>query len=690
MAEAPPPRHFIHDLIDADIASGRWGLGRPGGAVVHTRFPPEPNGYLHVGHAKAICLNYGLARHYGGKFNLRFDDTNPSKEDREYIEAIIRDVHWLLAGAPPATGGTTSDTRAVETPAGSFDTGPHAGGLFYSSEYFERMYEYAEELINKGQAYVCTLTGDEVSARRGSVGVPATSPHRDRPAAESLALFREMRTGKHPNGAMTLRARIDLASPNFNLRDPVMYRIVHESHPHVGSAWCIYPMYDWAHGIEDSIEAITHSICTLEFENHRPLYDWFIEAINDGRTADGSGPWGKAIHHSRQIEFAKFRPTCTVLSKRNLLKMVESGLVSGWDDPRMPTLSGLRRRGYPARALWNLCDEIGVTKVESFIDVGRLEAACRDVLNTSAPRSMAVLRPLRVVIDNWPTHGAGQPVVEHLSCPVNPEDPAAGTANVPFTGELFIEADDFAASPAPGFFRLSPGVEVRLRWAYFITCTRVENDGAGNPVAIHCTYDPATRGGDAPPGPDGKPSRKPKSTLHWISAAPGHAVHAQVRLFDRLFATAQPGERTGNWADDLNPRSLEPVRGLIDATLAARARVGDTFQFERLGYFCVDRDSTGTGTPAAQLVFNRTVSLKDSRGEGAGGKAGAPGKPRAGPRVYTFAEAAHDMKIKAERLPEAAARFGIKDLAARSPATLTLDEVRALKEWLKKNPLPKA
>ena len=696
-----PPNHFIHDIVDADIAAGRWGLGKPagaggeGGAVVHTRFPPEPNGYLHVGHAKSICLNYALAKRYGGKFNLRFDDTNPAKEDREYIEAIIRDVNWLLAGAPPAPGAAPT-----ETPAGSFDTGPHAGGLFYSSDYFERMYQYAEELINKAKAYVCTLTGDEVSTRRGSVGVPATSPHRDRPADESLALFREMRGGKHANGAMTLRAKIDLASPNFNLRDPVMYRIVHEPHPHVGDTWCLYPMYDWAHGIEDSIEGITHSICTLEFENHRPLYDWFIDAINEGRTDDGSGPWGRKIHHSRQIEFAKFRPTYTVLSKRNLLKMVESGLVSGWHDPRMPTLSGLRRRGYPAQALWNLCEEVGVTKVESYIDLSRLESACRDVLNKTAPRTMAVLRPLKVVIDNWPRDAAGKPVVEHLTFARNPEDPGAGTTTVPFSGELFIERDDFAEAPPPGFFRLSPGVEVRLRWAYFITCTGVEKDASGNVVAAHCTYDPATRGGDSPVGPDGKPTKKPKATLHWISAVPGHTARAEARLYERLFAAEQPGERTGNWADDLNPKSLEVVEALIDTSLAASLKPGDTLQFERLGYFCVDADSK-PGTPAAKPVFNRTVSLKDSRAEGKGGSPGASGaggagargggagRPKAGPRVYTFAEAAADMKIKADRLPEAAARFGIKDLAGRSPATLTLDEVRAMKEWLKKNPLPK-
>ncbi len=668
-----PARHFIHELIDADITAGRWGLGAPGGPVVHTRFPPEPNGYLHVGHAKSICLNYGLAKHYGGKFNLRFDDTNPAKEDREYIEAIIRDVKWL---------------------GGEFDSGPHAGGLFYSSEYFQRMYDFAVELIRKGKAYVCTLSGDEVSTRRGSVGVPATSPHRDRPIEDSLRLFREMKAGTHPDGAMTLRAKIDLASPNFNLRDPVMYRIVHESHPHVGDKWCLYPMYDWAHGIEDSIEGITHSICTLEFENHRPLYDWFIDAINEGRTDDGSGPWGKRIHHSRQIEFAKFRPTYTVLSKRNLLKMVEAGIVNGWDDPRMPTLSGLRRRGYPAQALRNLCEEIGVTKVESYIDLSRLENACRDVLNKCAPRTMAVLAPLKVVIENWPTNPDGKPIVDLLDFVVNPEDAAAGTIKVPFTGQLFIEREDFAEAPPPGFFRLSPGTEVRLRWGYFITCTGFEKDASGRVVLVRCTYDPATRGGDAPTGPDGKPTKKVKATLHWISAAAGDSAEAEVRLFDRLFTAEQPGERTGNWLDDLNPKSLEVVTAKIDPALAARVKPGDTFQFERLGYFCVDTDSK-PGKP----VFNRTVTLKDSRGDGRGGAAGAgagaaggaggTGKPKAGPRMYTFTEAAHDLKIKAERLPEAAARFGLADIAGRSPAALTLDEVRGLKEWLKKNPLPK-
>ncbi|MFN0011670.1 MAG: glutamine--tRNA ligase/YqeY domain fusion protein [Phycisphaerales bacterium] len=669
MPEATPPhaasspRHFIHEIVDADIASGRWGLGgaaRDSGTVIHTRFPPEPNGYLHVGHAKSICLNYGLAKQYGGKFNLRFDDTNPAKEEQEYVDAIKADVKWLGA---------------------HFDTGPHAGGLFFASDYFAQMYALAVELINKGRAYVCELSGEDVSARRGNPGTPATSPFRDRPAAESVRLFAEMKEGKHPDGSMTLRAKIDLASPNFNLRDPVLYRVLHEAHHNTGTDWCIYPMYDWAHGIEDSLEGITHSICTLEFENHRPLYDWLIDAINEGRTDDGSGPWGKKIHHSQQIEFAKLRPTYTVLSKRNLLKMVQEGIVKGWDDPRMPTLSGLRRRGYPAAALWALCEDVGVTKVESFIDVSRLENACRDVLNKTAARTMAVLRPLKVVIENWPRGADGKPEVDLVDFVVNPEDAAAGTIMVPFTGELFIEEEDFALSPPPGFFRLSPGAEVRLRWGYFITCTGAEKDATGRITAVRCTYDPATRGGDSPHGPDGKPTKKVKATLHWISALPGQSVDADVRLFDRLFTAEEPGSRTGNYADDLNPKSLEVVRARVDPAIAANAKPGDVFQFERLGYFCVDADSTGVGTAAARLVFNRTVGLKDSRVDA--------GKPKAGPRVYTFAEAAADMKMKAERLPEAAARFGLVDVATRVPAVLTLDEVRGMKEWLKKNPLPK-
>ncbi|MBY0112628.1 MAG: glutamine--tRNA ligase/YqeY domain fusion protein [Phycisphaerales bacterium] len=620
-AAATPPAerslNFLEQIIEADNASKKWGTwgewpastpadkSRANTPRVQTRFPPEPNGYLHMGHAKSICLNYGLAQQYNGKFNLRFDDTNPTKEDQEYVDSIIRDVKWI--------------TAAFNT--GSFDSGPHAGGLYYASNYFEQMYQWAIELIKKGKAYVCELSGDEVSARRGTPTVPGTSPFRDRPAAESLKLIEEMKAGKHADGKMTVRAKIDLASPNFNLRDPILYRIVHEEHHNTGTAWCIYPMYDWAHGFEDSLEGVTHSICTLEFENHRPLYDWFIDAVNEGRTPDGSGPWGKTIHHPQQIEFAKFRPTYTVLSKRNLLKMVEDKLVSGWDDPRMPTISALRRRGFPALAIKNVCTEVGVTKVESFIDVGRVENAVRDVLNKTAPRAMAVLRPLKVTIENWP-----EGKVDELDYVINPEDPAAGKRKVPFSKVIYIEREDFMEVPAKKYFRLAPGAEVRLRWAYFITCTGVKKDAAGNVIEVLATYDPQTRGGDAPLGPDGLPTKKVKGTIHWVSA--DHAVPAEVRLFDRLFSAEHPGDRTGNWQDDLNPHSLETVQALVEPWIAQHAKYfadgspesldaakgggggagfGARFQFERLGYFCVDRESSPT-----KLVFNRTVTLKDS------------------------------------------------------------------------------
>lgn len=596
----PRPPHFLEQIVEADNASRAWGVWTPaeaaaGGPVagqprVHTRFPPEPNGYLHIGHSKSICLNFGLAKKYGGKFNLRFDDTNPAKEEQEYVDSIIRDVKWL---------------------GGDYD-GPHGGGLFFASNYFPQMYAFAVELVKKGKAYVCELSAEEVAARRGSPGVPATSPFRDRPAEESLRLLAEMKAGKHPDGSMTLRARIDLASPNFNLRDPVLYRIVHEAHHNTGTEWCIYPMYDWAHGFEDSIEGITHSICTLEFENHRPLYDWFIDAVNEGRTADGSGLWGRTIHHPRQIEFARLNLTYTVMSKRFLLKLVQEQRVRGWDDPRMPTIAGIRRRGYPAEAIRAFAEDVGVTKVNSVIDVGRLENAVREHLNKAAPRAMAVLRPLRVVIENWPAD-----TTDMLDFVVNPEDPGAGTRRIPFTREIYIERDDFMEAPPKKFFRLAPGQEVRLRWAYFLTCTGVVKDAAGNITQVRGTIDPATRGGDAPLGPDGLPTRKVKGTIHWVSAA--HAVPAEVRLFDRLFKAEEPGKATGNMLDDLNEHSLETVRAWVDPWLAQAAsydpagQEGARFQFERLGYFCVDADSR----PGA-LVFNRTVTLKDTWAKVAG------------------------------------------------------------------------
>ncbi|HRJ50026.1 MAG TPA: glutamine--tRNA ligase, partial [Phycisphaerales bacterium] len=532
-AETGRPLHFIEQIVEADNTAGRWGCWSPSSIAttescrtpsdgeprrlgmprVHTRFPPEPNGYLHVGHAKSICLNHGLARRYDGKFNLRFDDTNPAKEEQEYVDSIIRDVRWLGAEFDPSRG-------------------MHGGGLYFASDYFGHMHAFAVELIRKGLAYVCQLTAEEVSAQRGTPQVPATSPWRDRPVEESLRLFDEMRRGVHHDGSMTLRARIDLASPNFNLRDPVMYRIVRQPHHNTASAWCIYPMYDWAHGLEDSIEGITHSICTLEFENHRPLYDWFIDAINHGRSHDGSGPWGARIHHPRQIEFAKLRPTHTVLSKRNLLKLVESGIVGGWDDPRLPTLSGLRRRGYTSESIRSLCEDVGVTRAESVIDLGRLENAVRNHLNATAPRAMAVLRPLKVVVENWPDDPrSGKPVVDHLDFVVNPETLEHGGSSarrkVPFSRVLYIERDDFMEDPPKKFFRLSPGQEVRLRWAYVIRCVGVVKDSAGEIVEVRCVHDPATRGGDIPLGPDGKPIRKGQGTIHWVSAQ--HAVPAEVR-----------------------------------------------------------------------------------------------------------------------------------------------------------------
>ncbi len=574
------PTNFIRQIIDADNASGKWG------GKVHTRFPPEPNGYLHIGHAKSICLNYGLARDYGGKFNLRFDDTNPTKEEMEYVESIKADVRWLGAEWDPAKN-------------------PHGGGIFWASDYFDQMYEWAVELVKKGHAYVCDLTGPQMSEQRGMPSKPGTpSPFRNRSVEENLDLLARMKEGEFPDGARTLRAKIDMASPNMNLRDPVMYRIMHAAHHNTGTKWKIYPMYDWAHGLEDSIEGITHSICTLEFENHRPLYDWFLKAINDGRTDDGSGPWGKRIAHPQQIEFARLNLSYMITSKRKALLMVKEGKVRGWDDPRMSTIAAYRRRGYTPEAIWTLAEETGATKFNSIIDVARLENAIREDLNKRAHRRMAVLRPLKVTIENWP---AGK--VDMLDAQNNPEDPGAGARQVPFTGTLYIEREDFMEDAPKKFFRLAPGREVRLRWAYFVTCTGVVKNDAGEVTELRCSYDPATRGGDAPDG------RKVKGTIHWVSAE--HAAPAEVRLFDRLFTVESPDREAGDgdFQQFLNPNSLEVIpKAMLEPSLAG-AKLGDRYQFERMGYFCIDPDSK----PGA-LVFNRTVTLKDTWAKAAKGE----------------------------------------------------------------------
>jgi len=546
------PSDFIRDAVIEDNASGRFG-GR-----VHTRFPPEPNAYLHIGHAKAVWIDYGVALDFGGKFNLRFDDTNPAKEEQEYVDSIIEDVRWL--------GADWQDR------------------LFFASDYFEPMYHWAEDLIRKGKAYVCDLSPEEVTAYRGTLTQPGKdSPYRNRSVEENLDLFRRMRAGEFPDGSRTLRAKIDMASPNLNMRDPIMYRILHAGHHRTGNAWCIYPTYDWAHGLEDSIEGITHSLCSLEYENHRPLYDWFLDALG--------------IFHPRQIEFARLNVTYTVLSKRRLLELVKVGCVSGFDDPRMPTLAGLRRRGYTPEALRDFCRRIGIAKFDSTVDVQLLEHCLRDDLNQRALRRMGVLRPLRVVIENYPEGRS-----EELDAVNNPEDPAAGTRQVPFGRILYIERDDFLESPPKEFFRLAPGREVRLRYAYFITCTGVvKHPTTGEVTELVCTYDPATRGGDAPDG------RKVEATLHWVSAA--HAVEAQVRLYDHLFTKPDPDDVAPgkDWLANLNPKSLEVLKGCkVEPGLAA-ARPGERFQFERLGYFCADKDSR----PGA-LAFNRTVTLKDT------------------------------------------------------------------------------
>ena len=541
---------FIREIIAADNASGRHG-GR-----VATRFPPEPNGYLHIGHAKSICLNFGVAREFGGTCNLRFDDTNPVTEDVEYVDAIQEDIRWL---------GFSWDDR-----------------LFYASDYFETLYECAERLIRDGKAYVDSLDAEAIREYRGTLRAPGReSPYRGRSVDENLDLFRRMRAGEFEDGAHVLRAKIDMASPNINMRDPILYRIRRAHHHRTGDAWCLYPMYDYAHPISDALERITHSLCTLEFEDHRPLYDWLIENLPlPGRP--------------QQIEFARLNLTYTVMSKRKLLQLVTERHVAGWDDPRMPTISGMRRRGYTPEAIRRFAEEVGVARRENVVDVGLLEHHVREDLNRRAPRAMGVLRPLKIVLENYPE---GQ--VEHLPVVNNPEDASAGTRDVPFTRELYIEQDDFRETPPPKYFRLAPGREVRLRNAYLVTCRDVITDASGQPVELRCTYDPATRGGDAPDG------RKVKATLHWVSAA--HAVEGDVRLYDRLFSSEMPGTGDRDFIGELNPASLEVLRGCkLEPSLAA-ARPGDRFQFERLGYFVMDPDSQ-PGAP----VFNRTVTLKDA------------------------------------------------------------------------------
>lgn len=545
---ASPPQNFIHDIIDEHNRTGRFG-GR-----VHTRFPPEPNGYLHIGHAKSICLNFGIAKKYGGKCNLRFDDTNPTKEEQEYVDSIMDDVRWL---------------------------GFEWDALYYASDFFEQIYGYAEQLIQKGLAYIDSSTVDEIRALRGTLTEPGkNSKDRDRPPAESLDLFRRMRAGEFEDGKYVLRAKIDMAHPNMNMRDPLLYRIRHESHHRTGDTWCIYPLYDFTHGYCDSLEGITHSICTLEFENHRPLYDWLIDVLD--------------LYHPQQIEFARLSLTHTMMSKRKLLELVNTGAVRGWDDPRMPTIAGIRRRGYTPAGLRAFCEEIGVTKYNSLTELAVLENAIRADLNKVAPRYMGVLKPLKVVLTNYPD---GQ--VEELDAVNNPEDPSQGMRKVPFSKVLYIEQDDFLENPPKQFYRLAPGREVRLRWGYFITCQEAVKDAAGNVVELRCTYDPATKGGNAPDG------RKVKSTIHWVSAA--HAIPAEVRLYDKLFTIADVADIPDDhdWKSYLNPQSEVIVTGQLEPSLAGKP-AGFRCQFERLGYFCVDKDTT-----SQKLVFNRTVTLKD-------------------------------------------------------------------------------
>jgi glutaminyl-tRNA synthetase len=546
--EATRPKDFIREIVEEDLRTGKH-------ETVITRFPPEPNGYLHIGHAKSICLNFGVANEFGGRCNLRFDDTNPTKEEIEYAEAIKQDVKWL-----------------------GFDWAEH---LYHASDYFGQLYEYAEHLIRKGLAYVDSSSADEIRELRGTLTEPGQdSPHRNRPVEENLDLFRRMRAGEFPDGAHVLRAKIDMASPNINMRDPVLYRIRHEPHHRTGDAWPIYPMYDFAHPPSDAIEHVTHSICTLEYADHRPLYDWLIANL----------PVPSRPH---QYEFARLNLNYTVMSKRKLLRLVEEKHVRGWDDPRMPTIAGLRRRGYTPASIRNFAERVGVARRENVIDVALLEHAVREDLNLTAPRVMGVLRPLRVVIENYPEAQS-----EEFETPNNPEDASMGTRRVPFSRVIYIERDDFMEDPPKKFFRLAPGREVRLRSAYFITCTGVTKDANGEVVELRATYDPATRGGDAADG------RRPKATLHWVSAE--HAIACEVRLYDRLFKSENP-EGSGNFLEDLNPASLEIVADArVEPSVAGSPHLA-RFQFERLGYFCVDSDSA-----ADRLVFNRTATLKDT------------------------------------------------------------------------------
>jgi glutaminyl-tRNA synthetase len=549
--EEARPSNFIRDIILNDNETGKFG------GKVRTRFPPEPNGYLHIGHAKSICLNFGLAIEFGGECNLRFDDTNPCKEETEYVESIIEDVRWL-----------------------GFDWGDR---LFYASDYFDQLYEWAVQLIKQGKAYVCDLTAEQVREYRGTPTEPGKeSPYRNRSVEENLSLFERMRAGEFPDGSRTLRSKIDMASPNFNMRDPVMYRILHAEHHRTGDKWNIYPMYDFAHGECDSIEGITHSICTLEFEDHRPLYDWYIDQLG--------------IHHPRQIEFDRLSLTGTILSKRKLLMLVEKGHVAGWDDPRMPTLSGLRRRGYSPEAIRLFCSRIGVSKTNGIVEYSLLEHSLREDLNVRSPRVMAVLDPIRVVIENYPEN-----LVEEMDAVNNPEDASMGSRKVPFSRVLYIEREDFREDPPKQYYRLAPGREVRLRYAYLITCTGVVKDPAtGEIVEIRCQYDPATRGGNAPDG------RKVKSTIHWVSAA--HALDFEARLYDNLFLPEDSaGQEEGeDFTARLNPASLQVRAARIEPSVRGVAP-GSRFQFERLGYFCVDKDST-----PEKLIFNRTVGLRDT------------------------------------------------------------------------------